>query len=80
MYGGDTASEGTATEQSFPVDAESIANFTENGLSQSVTNVWHVYLNESTFTYRLTRKNRDFQVDFDLTKPVVTPPVPWGHK
>ena len=80
MYGGDTADMGTATEQSFPVDAESIANFKENGLSQSVTNVWHMYIEPNVFTYRLTREERDFRVDFDLTKPVVLPPAPWGHE
>lgn len=80
MYGGDTADMGTATEQSFPVDAESIANFKENGLSQSVTNVWHMYIEPNVFTYRLTREERDFRVDFDLTKPVALPPAPWGHE
>ncbi|MGZ9897010.1 hypothetical protein [Shewanella gaetbuli] len=80
MYGGDTANSGTVTEQSFPVDAESIANFNENGLTQSVTNVWHMYITPEVFTYRLTRENRDFRVDFDLTKPVALPPTPWGHE
>jgi len=80
MYGGDTADSGTVTQQSFPVDAESIANFKENGLDQSVTNVWHMYIEPNTFTYRLTRESRDFRVDFDLTKPVALPPTPWGHE
>ncbi|ACA84685.1 hypothetical protein [Shewanella woodyi] len=80
MYGGMTAMMGSATEQSFPVDAYSINNFRENGLDVSVTNVWHMYIKPTEFTYRLTRENRDFRVDFDLTKPVDLPPVPWGHK
>ncbi|WP_181950459.1 hypothetical protein [Shewanella woodyi] len=80
MYGGMTATMGSATEQSFPVDAYSINNFRENGLDVSVTNVWHMYIKPTEFTYRLTRENRDFRVDFDLTKPVDLPPVPWGHK
>lgn len=80
MYGGHTASAGSANEQSFPVDDFSIDNFKQNGLAQSVTNVWHMYVYPETFTYRLTRENRDFRVDFDLTKPVALPPAPWGHE
>ena len=80
MYGGMTADMGSATEQSFPVDAYSINNFRENGLNVSITNVWHMYIEPEEFTYRLTREERDFRVDFDLTKPVALPPAPWGHE
>ncbi len=80
MYGGDTTSKGRADWQSFPVDQFSINNFKENGLAQSVTNVWHIGITDDTYVYRLTRENRDFKVDFDLTKPVALPPTPWGHK
>ncbi|PKG57539.1 MULTISPECIES: hypothetical protein [unclassified Shewanella] len=80
MYGGMTAGMGSATEQSFPVDAYSINNFRDNGLDVSITNVWHMYTKPTEFTYRLTRDERDFRVDFDLTKPVALPPAPWGHK
>ncbi|TKB58748.1 hypothetical protein [Ferrimonas aestuarii] len=80
MYGGMTATMGSANEQSFPVDAHSINNFRENGLEASITNVWHLYLTNDEFSYRLTRENRYFRVDFDLTKPVALPPVPWGHQ
>jgi len=80
MYGGDTVDKGSVTEQSFPVDAFSIQNFNENGLGQSVTNVWHMYIKPTQFSYRLTRDKRDFRVDFDLTKPVALPPAPWGHE
>jgi len=34
----------------------------------------------STFSYLLTRENRHFQVDFDLSQPQTLPPVPWGHE
>ncbi|MCL1063264.1 hypothetical protein MK852_14220 [Shewanella benthica] len=80
MYGGMTADMGSATEQSFPVDAYSINNFRENGLNVSITNVWHMFIKPQEFTYRLTREERDFRVDFDLTKPVALPPAPWGHE
>lgn len=80
MYGGDTATVGTSQKQSFPIDKESIANFMENGLTQSVTNVWHMEVTPGTFSYLLTREARHFQVDFDLSQPQPLPPVPWGHK
>lgn len=79
LYGGDTVKAGSATHQGFPVDAESIAMFQQNGLSASGTNVWHIDVTDSGFTYRLTRADRDFRVHFDFAKPVTPPPpAPWG--
>lgn len=67
-YGGDTATEGTAERQEFPVDQESIDLF---NASVSTTNVWAMEVHpKKTFSYELRRPNRHFQVDFDLTKPV----------
>lgn len=80
MYGGDTMNDGTVLKQSFPIDRESIDNFVKNGLTQSITNVWHMEITPTTFSYQLTRENRDFKVDFDLTQPVVLPPKPWGNE
>lgn len=92
MYGGDTASEGTAGRQDFPVDAESIALFGREGLDASVTNVWRVEVDpadapDAKFAYQLTRteaggapEDRNFRVVFDLTSPVAPPPAPWGHE
>ncbi|GIU13823.1 hypothetical protein [Shewanella morhuae] len=80
MYGGDTITDGTLQKQSFPIDKDSIDNFVKNGLTQSITNVWHIAITPTTFSYQLTRANRDFQVDFDLTQPVILPPAPWGHE
>ncbi|MES2671158.1 MAG: hypothetical protein V4673_12170 [Pseudomonadota bacterium] len=81
MYGGDTATAGTAQRQAFPVDAESIANFNANGLTASVTNTWAMEIEPGRrFVYELSRPNgRLFQVEFDLTRPVPAPPAPWGH-
>ncbi|MCK0067886.1 hypothetical protein [Kordiimonas laminariae] len=85
MYGGDSRKGDGAVgddEIAFPVDAESIAMFKENGLERSVTNVWHIAIKNGKFSYRLTRPNRDFMVEFDLSKPVTTPPAAWdlvGH-
>lgn len=80
MYGGDTINDGTLLKQSFPIDKDSIDNFVKNSLTQSITNVWHIAITPTTFSYQLTRANRNFQVDFDLTQPVALPPAPWGHK
>lgn len=70
-YGGDTATEGTAERQEFPVDQESIDLFNAQNASVSTTNVWAMEVHpRKTFSYELRRPNRHFQVDFDLTKPV----------
>jgi hypothetical protein len=81
MYGGDGVDTGDAIV-AFPVDDESIELFKKTGLTASVTNIWHVGVEGNIFSYRLTRENRDFKVDFDLTQPVTTPPPAWdkvGH-
>ena len=89
-YGGDTASQGTAGRQEFPVDDESIALFKAEGLDQSVTNIWAVEVgapgtDDARFAYELrrppvsdTEEGRLFRVEFDLTQPVPAPPPPWG--
>jgi hypothetical protein len=78
MYGGDTAAAGTANRQEFPVDAESIALFRSLDAERSVTNVWAMEADGSRFAYELRRPGRHFRVEFDLTKPVAPPPLPWG--
>lgn len=80
MYGGDTATPGTATRQEFPVDAESIAMFQREGLDASVTNTWAMEIEPGQrFLYELVRPGgRLFQVEFDLATPVAAPPTPWG--
>jgi hypothetical protein len=88
MYGGDTATPGTAQRQEFPVDQESIDTFNaRDGLSLSVTNVWAMEIEPGRrFLYELARpvsdlnpRGRLFQVEFDLTTPVDLPPTPWGY-
>lgn len=70
-YGGDTAGQGAAERQEFPVDAESIALFNANGAAVSTTNVWAMEVHPGeTFAYELRRANRHFRVEFDLTRPV----------
>lgn len=66
-YGGDTATEGTATRQEFPVDEFSKLMFKANKLERSVTNVWAVEAEPGKhFAYELRRTNRFFRVEFDL--------------
>ncbi len=81
MYGGDTATAGTAQRQAFPVDAESIASFNANELTASVNNTWAMEIEPGRrFLYELSRPNgRLFQVEFDLSRPVPLPPAPWRH-
>ena len=78
MYGGDTATPGTATRQEFPVDAESIALFERTGSHASTTNVWAVETSDSSYVYELRREGRLFRVAFDYDRPVPPPPAPWG--
>ena len=80
MYGGHTVDAGWARVQAFPADQYSKELFVAGGIPQSVGNTWYMYIYPETFTYRLTREGREFRVDFDLTRPVQTPPVPWGYE
>lgn len=78
QYGGDTATEGTAERQEFPVDASSIAMFERENLKASVTNIWTMAVTPTLFAYELRRANRFFRVEFDTTRAVAPPPPPWG--
>jgi hypothetical protein len=46
----------------------------------AVGNVWFITVDETSFTYNLRRLGSAtlFSVRFDLTKPIDTPPAPWG--
>lgn len=68
-YGGVATSSGsTSTQAVFPVDGFSKKLFSENGLDVSMTNVWTIDINPSeSVTYKLTRENRRFVAEFDLT-------------
>lgn len=91
MYGGDTANDGTARAQDFPIDQESIDLFNRESLTASLTNVWTVEIDpagtdDAGFAYQLRRTvaggapaDRFFRVEFDLTDTVAAPPPAWGH-
>ena len=80
QYGGDTIYEGAKSRQVFPVDQFSIDMFLKEGLDVSVVNIWAVEINNAIFAYELSRPNRHFRVEFDVTKPVELPPAPWGFE
>jgi len=80
QYGGDTGERGTSSRQLFPVDQYSIDMFLKDGLDVSIVNVWAVEINDAIFAYELSRPNRHFRVEFDVTNPVETPPAPWGFE
>jgi hypothetical protein len=80
MYGGHTIDGGWPTVQSFPADHYSKELFVAQNIPQSIDNVWQVYIYPEKFTYRLVRQGREFRVDFDLTKPVSLPVLPWGYQ
>lgn len=90
QYGGDTADEGTARTQSFPVDQFSVDMFNAQGYDASVTNVWSVEVDPvgiegGKYVYQLQRtveggasEPRLFRVEFDLSQEVEAPPPAWG--
>ena len=76
MYGGEAnetivSIAGALFIREFPADAYSKALFLENGLDESVNNTWVLKIMPGkTFSYRLQRPGRTFQIDFDLAKPL----------
>ena len=80
-YGGHTAEAGTASSQDFVVDELSRELFAENDLIDSRENTWTMsVMDGDTFSYALTRTDRNFEVQFDLTDPVEEPPAAWGYE
>ncbi|HSJ24911.1 MAG TPA: hypothetical protein VK929_09605, partial [Longimicrobiales bacterium] len=44
-----------------------------------VHNVWAMEIHPGEmFAYELTRFNKDFRAEFDLSSPVAAPPPPWA--
>jgi hypothetical protein len=75
QYGGKATNTGSSSTQFFPADS-----FTAAMLPAAVGNVWFITVDETSFTYNLRRLGSAtlFSVRFDLTKPIDTPPSPWG--
>lgn len=68
-YGGLARDGGSATRQSFGVDAESAALFRAQERLASLENVWTVEVTPgATLTYELRRSGRHARLAFDLTR------------
>lgn len=79
FYGGHTSDGGQDWRQAFVVDGYSQSLFYAQGLDVSAGNIWYVELHPGqTLAYGLTRPNRHFRVEFDLTQTIETPPKSWG--
>ncbi len=79
QYGGTSVEAGTAVRQEFPADAFSRALFEREKIPASTANVWAMEIEPGrSFAYELRRPGRFFRVEFDLTRPVPTPPPAWG--
>ena len=78
QYGGESEAS-TALLRDFPADAH-----TARLIPAAANNIWTIGVSAdgSRFVYALRREaeGRRFRVEFDLTRPVATPPAPWGAK
>ena len=75
-YGGDTALPGSAWRQEFPAD-----EFSVEAVPARATQLWYLEIRpEESFVYGLRREATGlrYRLEFDLTRPVETPPPPWG--
>ena len=78
QYGGDAVTAGTAARQEFPADAFSKELFIRETIPASTANVWAIEADARILAYELRRPGRFFRVEFDLGRPVASPPPPWG--
>lgn len=75
QYGGDTRGNHAGVRQRFFADSR-----TATLIPGAATNVWTVEVQGEKFVYALHREGTDrrFRIEFDLTRPVPTPPPSWG--
>lgn len=79
QYGGDSDGTGSVAAQDFPADDETKDLFIREGLEVSTANTWRVEIEPGAqFTYQMSRPERLFRVEFDLTNAVDAPPPTWG--
>ena len=80
QYGGDSLPTGTSTLHEFPADAETKALFIREDIEVSTHNTWAIEIEPGqVFAYQMSRPNRLFRVEFDLSDPTDLPPPPWGE-
>ena len=75
FYGGTNTNYGFKNFQMFPADQE-----TATLIDYASTNIWWITLDDKTFSYNLQKagSKTPFNVYFDLTKEIETPPASWG--
>lgn len=78
QYGGDSTTPPAAPRQLFPADLFTKELLQREGNIPGMANVWTVEHRPGLFAYELRRPGRFFRVEFDLAKPVATPPPAWG--
>lgn len=80
QYGGDSNAVGSVSFQDFPADDETKALFVREDIEVSTQNTWRVEIEPGEiFTYQMSRPERMFRVEFDLSTPVEAPPPTWGE-
>lgn len=80
QYGGDSNAVGSVSFQDFPADDETKALFVREDIEVSTQNTWRVGIEPGeVFTYQMSRPERMFRVEFDLSTPVEAPPPTWGE-
>ena len=64
----------------FPADQSTKELFDRENIPVSKSNIWAIEIKpaDNMFAYEMTRPNRNFRIEFDTSKAVETPPVPWG--
>lgn len=87
LYGGQTEAGNAGLKvnderaQNFPADDKTKALFIRENIEVSTQNTWRVEVQPgNVFAYQMSRPGRMFRVEFDLTKPVATPPPAWGYE
>jgi hypothetical protein len=80
MYGGRTVGAASGTALDFPADQFSKDLFERENIPASMANTWSVSVTDTAYVYALTRPDRHFRAEFDLTSPVETPPAAWGDE
>ena len=80
QYGGDSLTSATSALHEFPADEETKALFIREGIEVSTQNTWAIEIEPGKlFAYQMSRPNRLFRVEFDLSEPTDLPPPPWGE-
>lgn len=77
MYGGTATNTGLEHVQFFPADQE-----TSLMIPAASGNMWWITISDTVYSYNLKRvdSEREFNVIFDLSKPVKNTRKPWGYK